>query len=906
MPSGVPPLILLELHFRTLAPIHNLPHYHGPKWSALFRELYKTIPGGNSDHENLIWVHPIETGVTSYRQGEPLNIGLTFHSQHLKLISALLDNFNTTQTTRGHFQPGKTVLFEKALCRMTGDTWDPSNPAVLSDDILQDECDRLLSIDSFSLLFHSPLRLTRQGGAKTEGHRYCDEDYFLSSPEPVFPIRHFADKIRLLPQDTIRAQEDVLKITGGGLTWLDVSYGEAVVKTFGGVVGKLGIEGRMNAETARRLIIGQYTGCGKNPAFGFGFYAIPELDSVRKIKPLERGMSLLERSLTVGSLSDSLKKLPRSSPGPDNLTVTDLQKAGDTFLAKIGKEVRQGSYRHGPFRKYHMHKDDGTFREIHVQNTTDRLLQRTIADVLSAAVERLLSGSSYAYRRGLSRKGAASALKKAMGQGYTTGFKADISSFFDSVKTGTLCAFMEGLFPSEPLVREIRLYLMFAADSGIRGLPQGSPLSPLLSNLYLTSFDREMQKEGFRLVRYSDDFVVLFNKDNCHEECLKKIEESLLKLGLKLKASKLKKIEKELPVEFLGYLISANEISDVHKELEQKEEEWNPVFREEWLSGVPVYLTSICRGAYSSGPSLVIKTDEDETVDIPWSSVGRVVVVGRSPFSGGVVYRSVKEDIPVTFIDVMGRSRGHLYPEHYEMQDIRGLQKKYAEDNALCLEFAKEIISTKIHNSYVLLRRNSISSDELKQLSYQARDAKDMDMLRGYEGAAARIYWGEFAGLVKPFEFRGRVFHPPDGPVNVMLSLGYSLLYNRLASVLYDKGFNPREGLMHKGRGTHAALSSDLVEELRHIVERVVLALIHKGEMNEADFNCVQNGEASVTRLCGEGFRKYIHRFEFTMATKASYNGSERMSYNAYLDEMSENLKRSIRLGSQYKALRID
>jgi len=195
---------------------------------------------------------------------------------------------------------------------------------------------------------------------------------------------------------------------------------------------------------------------------------------------------------------------------------------------------------------------------------------------------------------------------------------------------------------------------------------------------------------------------------------------------------------------------------------------------------------------------------------------------------------------------------------------------------------------------------------ELKELAQKLKTAESLDSLRGYEGAAASLYFSAFGNLVTPFEFRGRVYHPPDGPVNVMLSLGYTMLYNRLASVLRVKGFNPRIGFLHKGRGAHASLASDLLEELRHIVERIVLSLIHLGEIRREDFSITQRKGVNICRLQGVGFRKYFHRFESTMAQGSSYHGGEKISYNACLDEMADKLKRSLKLNIPYRALRID
>lgn len=485
----IPPLVFLELHFKTLLPIHNLPFYHGPHWSALFRNLLKPYIPDESLSKAGIWIHPIETGIISYEKDEPIHLGLTFPLSRSQEIAEILGGFNTTShATEGHFQPGRTIYLEKTICRLTGNIWEPDDKPSLSYEMLKDEIEMIQNLNGFTILFYSPLRLPRPSGYKTQGHHYCDEEFFLENKmDNSQALSHLISNIRL--SEKIPSVCTTLKIAGGALKWLDVPYGKEVRKTIGGVVGKLKIIGSPCQDITEFLVMGQYTGTGKNPAFGFGFYIIPEIESVRKIKPLCRGKTILERAMSKQRLRDALNKLPNSSPGPDMLSVEDIKRAGDVFLERVCTEVMNGTYRQGGWKKYRLEKGDNSFREIYVPNVTDRLVHRASADALTLPVDKLLSDSSYAYRKGLNRKGAAQALKKALSEGYTCGIKADISSFFNSVNKEKLFMIMEGLFPFEPLIKRISEWLTPENDDFI-GLPQGSPLSPLLSNLYLDIFDR--------------------------------------------------------------------------------------------------------------------------------------------------------------------------------------------------------------------------------------------------------------------------------------------------------------------------------------------------------------------------------------------------------------------------------
>lgn len=917
----VPPLCLLELHFRAVRPINKLPHFHGPQWYALIKHLIKPYLKDDRDPATFTFaLHPIETGVFSYAEGEAIHLGLSLSIDELPLIAPMLSQFNTLTAPDGHFLPSRTIVLEGIMCRITGERigpaslFKPNSVGRLSSEHIEEEIDLLTELEEFSLIFYSPLRLTRPITKKEKGHRYCDEGFFFSSYAPSIPIEHLLTGIKrriefISPggmKDEIITPNPLppVFIADGGLIWHDVSYGNRLIKTMGGVVGGLLIRGRPSRWIAELLVLGQYTGLGKNRAFGFGGYIIPELEGARRIKSFSRGKSLFKRAVEPELLKNALMRLPISSPGLDGITVEDIKRVKDNFIKNLHQSLLSGTYEQGGLKKYRMPKEDGKFRDIYIQNVSDRIVHKAYADFLAPIVDRLLLTSAYAYRRGLSRKSAAESLKEAMAEGYSCGVKADIATFFDSVNLKKLSYFLEGLFAFDELPSKISTLLEHFSSLGVRGLPQGSPLSPVLSNLYLTGFDKNMENQGFRLARYADDFVILTKDGLPKEELLKRIQKSLSRLDLSLKEEKIEEVRKDTPLKFLGYLVSEAGISEAEKE-KGDEEEWPPIFKDEWITGEPVYLTCLSRGAYSNGPDLVVKSENDEVENIPWSSIGRIVVVGRSSVSGGVVYRAVREGIPVVFIDILGRARGSFYPEYYEMPDISNLQDKFANDIDYTLAFAREIISAKIHNSIVLLRRNGIESKDLKELEDKALEASSIEALRGYEGAAAKVFFSEFAHLVEPFEFKGRIYHPPDGPVNVMLSLGYTILYNRIAAVLKAKGFKARLGFFHKGRGAHNALASDLLEELRHIAERVTLSLIHRSEIHMEDFQITKRKEIEISRITGEGFRKFIRRFEKVMASKASYTG-RRMSYNLYLDEMVDNLKRSLKLKIPYTAMRID
>lgn len=898
-------LAVFMLCFEAKQQISRLPYYHGALWNGLFRDLVRDFVNSKMPMAQTGFrIHPVDTGMLFYNKNDPVHLGISFPYTSLEPVFNMLSHFNSLGKGRGSINPG-VLRLEKAVCRVSStefrfdaDIFSQDLRCIqpLTWDIICRDAQALSAMDQFSLAFYTPLRLKSPGPYReATGNTHIGSDYFRAWPDSA---------AHLLKASGAEQEACTLSIIRESIAWNDLTYGRHAT-TIGGITGNICFKGELTNSAACHLVAAQYIGLGKNRTFGFGFFQIPELEAGTAVTPLSRGIRVQDRIFSPASLETALDQLPNSSPGPDGLTSADIKKAGRLFLEKLSRTLLQGQYTPGPCKVYRQKKQNGEFRDIHVFNFTERIVHRAIANFLSPVSETLLSGSCFAYRRGFNREGAAKAVVSALKKGFTTGVKADIRAFFNSVDLQILGSILEGIFPFSGFHELIHDLLKQTGKSGIQGLPQGSPLSPVLSNLYLDRFDKHMIQRGFKLVRYGDDFVAL-SKQGGSEDHLDVIQEGLKPLGLSLNLEKTVTLDVDTDFTFLGFSISGQQVTEKKKKPEKHDgNPWLPVFREEVIKGYPVYLTTTCRGAYSSGPYMVIQDDNDKTTQVPWHTVSRIVVVGRSSFSSGIVYRAVKEEIPVTFIDIFGRSTGHLTPSsseipvHEKLQDIRFSDPKFN------LALAREIISAKIHNTHVLLRRNNSPVSALKKLALRAATAENLGQLRGLEGSAARMYFQALQTLVAPFEFNKRVFHPPDSPVNAMLSFGYTLLYNRLATSLRDKGLNPYNGFFHSQGGRHFALASDLMEELRHVIERIVLALIHLKVITPDDFETIQRNSKPFCRIRGEAFRKFIRKYEAAMATEFQYSNTEKISYNAYLDEMADNLVRSMKLDIPFKPVKI-
>ena len=181
------------------------------------------------------------------------------------------------------------------------------------------------------------------------------------------------------------------------------------------------------------------------------------------------------------------------------------------------RALRDGSYRPGPLRVAFVEKPVGGRRKLTIPCVRDRLVQSSVAQILTPLLDAEMEEASFAYRPGRSVADAVKRVEMLRRQGFVWATDADIDDFFDTIPIDALHSrFSQSVTPG-PLTDLLAIWLEQAADRG-RGIARGSPLSPLLANLYLDVLDETFSRGGLRIVRYADDFLVLAKDRPAAEE----------------------------------------------------------------------------------------------------------------------------------------------------------------------------------------------------------------------------------------------------------------------------------------------------------------------------------------------------------------------------------------------------
>ena len=271
---------------------------------------------------------------------------------------------------------------------------------------------------------------------------------------------------------------------------------------------------------------------------------------------------LMEKILSNDNLNQAYKKVKsnKGAGGVDGMSVDELL----SFLRNNGVQLKQqlmdGKYKPNPVRRVEIPKETkGEFRKLGVPTVVDRVFQQAITQVLSPIYEEQFSENSYGFRPG---RGAHDALKQCqtnVNDGYGYVVDMDLEKFFDTVCQSKLIEVLSRTIKDGRVISLIHKYLNAGVISrGVFertevGMPQGGPLSPLLSNIMLNELDKELTRRGHRFVRYADDCMIFCKSRKSAERTLKNIIpfiEGKLFLKVNRKKTGVAHISK---VKYLGY-----------------------------------------------------------------------------------------------------------------------------------------------------------------------------------------------------------------------------------------------------------------------------------------------------------------------------------------------------------------
>jgi group II intron reverse transcriptase/maturase len=276
---------------------------------------------------------------------------------------------------------------------------------------------------------------------------------------------------------------------------------------------------------------------------------------------------LLCKLLSRDNLNAAYKKVKKNggAAGIDQMSVDEALP----YLKEHGEEIRnrilKGKYKPSPVKRVEIPKPDGGVRLLGVPTVIDRVIQQALVQVLTPIFEPTFSDNSYGFRPKRSAHQAIRKAKEYYDEGYEWVVDLDLEKYFDTVNHEILMDMVMTEVKERPIIRLIRAFLKSGVmENGIvkpsdEGTPQGGNLSPLLSNIYLTRFDRMLEVRGHRFVRYADDCNIYLKSKRAAERVMDNCVEFLEGKKMKLKVNRNKSmVAPATQTKFLGFRLYYN------------------------------------------------------------------------------------------------------------------------------------------------------------------------------------------------------------------------------------------------------------------------------------------------------------------------------------------------------------
>ncbi|RME28475.1 MAG: CRISPR-associated endonuclease Cas1, partial [Deltaproteobacteria bacterium] len=730
-----------------------------------------------------------------------------------------------------------------------------------------------------------------------------------------------------------------VELLDNGLLRADVKYPRKVLRGSLGTL-RLGFPQGVG-DHALPLVIAGLVGIGRSTNMGQGRYTIDELPPIVSGWPPRPAEGLLARSTRHAEAARRALTESGPTPGVDGQPLDDFLDRLPLDQGPILGDLQVGRVQAEPLRGILIRRPDGGFRPIAVPTVRERFRQRLVLEELRPVIDQLLEDASYAYRPGLGRRNAQAAVRKAYEDGFRWVLDGDIADFFDTVDWGRLRHRLEAWFGEDPVVEQLMAWVQAPIRFGghtirrERGLPQGTVVSPVLANLYLDAFDEALAAQGMRLVRYADDFVVLCRSREQAEAARARVADELSRLELSLHPDKTEVRSFDQGFDFLGSIFCRSLVFDaparrrgrgpeVIEDLDslrsdasalraladsvdwlreltaegpavRVERRWHPPARRPSPQRRRVVVVDHRAVLSGRRRGLWIERPDQRPKLIDWGAIDSILIVGGQRIRQSVIQRAMRERVAISFHRRDGRPTGLLLPEGLRAPPpTTRRQWRWVEESPQVLAVARALIEAKVQNTRLLLRRQGGHFDEalrkLKLINQAVQRAESAGRLRSLEGQAAHTWFSCWPDLLPDgFAWPGRSGRGAADPVNAMLNLLYSLLYRRCWLAALASGLDPFCGVLHQGEGRYAALAADLQEPFRFLADRVVLCLLHKGQVRPADFHHPTKGPFPC-RIGDDAMRLIIEAWEEALHKQVAVH-DRKDSYDRHIFHQAERLR---------------
>ena len=544
-------------------------------------------------------------------------------------------------------------------------------------------------------------------------------------------------------------------------------------------------------------------------------------------------------------------------------------------LDAIGQALRDGSWTPGVLRRVQLESG----RTLELSTVDDRIVETALATQLTHLVDAQFSPWSFAYRPGLGVDDAVEALRGFMREGSEAVLRADVKDCFDEIPRWPLVVALREAVPDPEIATAVAALLNRPVHGQSRqrhrGVHQGSPLAPVLANVYLDKLDRELEARGLSCVRYADDLALPLRTAGDAPDALEQLTKSVRGLNLHLNEDKTLVAHACDGVPFLG--------RQVVRSVPETEQDLGDPLKGSLYVDTPGALLR------SRGPRLRVEVGQARPTVLHLNRLQLVVCVGRVGTTSAFLHQAGRAGLDLLFVGHDGVVTGRYTSNVHRDVALRHAQHLLVEDDERRDEIARDLVIAKILAMRAALKRwRSLTTppgsrtDPFLQAASQASQTSGRMRLMGVEGACSRRYFRGLSAVIGPeWHFQQRQRRPPPDPINAMLSFGYTLLGNEAESAALEAGLDADVGFLHAARDGRRSLSLDLMEEFRVlVVDAAVVRMVRTRQVVPTGFTRDERG----CRMDDQTRTIFLHGFERRMLTLHHQVGvSNRVTYRESL-----------------------
>lgn len=604
--------------------------------------------------------------------------------------------------------------------------------------------------------------------------------------------------------------------------------------------------------------------------------------------------------------------------GIDGILISEFADYWEMNEEKILSLLREGKYKPSAVLLEEIIFKKGKKRLISKYTCTDRVIQDVLKNKVMTMYKEKFSKFSFAYipDRGVQEAVQYAAVLIDSGKKFVA--EIDVKDFFENINLQRLEYFLQKDICDEAERRLIHdyLYSWIVIDGRKErkslGIVQGSPMSPVFSNVYMMDFDTYLESK-YSFCRFADNINIYCDTEEEARKAFADANHYLeTKLGLKINQKK-SGVYPAIMRTFLGYEFKKDKAAKAVTAIKagKKKCEYYRTWHPSAIQKMEQDYHIISDGILNRKDFSILFEGENHKIFIPVEACSSINIYSNVIFGKSFLEYTNQRKLTVNMFDKYGNFLGSFHSQgHYKRTGILLKQVTLYNDLPKRLELARKIEIASLHNQRENLRyfykhskKESLKKAIELMTDYmsQMKNVKDINQLMMIEARAKQRYLQTFDDMIdnEEFPFEKRTRRPPKNEVNALISFGNTFLYRRIANEIYKTALDIRIGIVHSSNSRSESLNLDIAEIFKPlIVDRAIFSVIHNLQVHRnMHFETTKEDGIYLNNV---GRRIFIRKLEQKLNLKLSVNG-QKITYDRIIKNEIHKILCCIEKDEKYK-----